>query len=94
MSTLTGTPLAAPDAGTPVRDAPAERTPKRRKSAGAPRERRSIVLTLVMALLLIYSVLPLFWLLVNSTKTQDALFSSFASGSRATSRCGTTSRAC
>ncbi|OUE10247.1 L-arabinose transport system permease protein AraQ [Clavibacter michiganensis] len=30
-----------------------------------------------MALLLIYSVLPLFWLLVNSTKTQDALFSSF-----------------
>ncbi|RIJ27017.1 carbohydrate ABC transporter permease, partial [Clavibacter michiganensis subsp. insidiosus] len=33
MSTLTGTPLAAPDAGTPVRDAPAERTPKRRRSA-------------------------------------------------------------
>ncbi len=77
MSTLTGTPLAAPDAGTPVRATPADKTPKRRKSAGAPRERRSIVLTLVMALLLIYSVLPLFWLLVNSTKTQDALFSSF-----------------
>ena len=77
MSTLTGTPLAAPDAGTPVLDAPADRTPKRRKSAGAPRERRSIVLTIVMSLLLIYSVLPLFWLLVNSTKTQDALFSSF-----------------
>jgi multiple sugar transport system permease protein len=50
----------------------------RRRRKGAPnRARPSWVLTAAMALLLIYSLLPLFWLLVNSTKTQDALFSSF-----------------
>ena len=52
--------------------------PRPRRRSGAPnRARPSWALTGVMALLLIYSVLPLFWLLVNSTKTQDALFSSF-----------------
>ncbi len=41
------------------------------------RPRRSIVLTILMTIMLIYSLLPLFWLFVNSTKTQDDLFSSF-----------------
>ena len=41
-----------------------------------PRERRkSKSLTLVMTLALIYSLLPLFWLLVNSSKTESNLFS-------------------
>ncbi|WP_414672899.1 carbohydrate ABC transporter permease [Lacisediminihabitans sp.] len=40
-------------------------------------KRRSIPLTVVMALLVIYSLLPLFWLFVSSTKTQAQLLSSF-----------------
>jgi multiple sugar transport system permease protein len=43
----------------------------------ALRPRKSWVLTAAMSLLFIYSLLPLFWLLINSTKTQGALFSSF-----------------
>ncbi len=41
------------------------------------RERRSNVLTLGMVVLLIYFLLPLFWLFVASTKTVGDLFSSF-----------------
>jgi multiple sugar transport system permease protein len=41
------------------------------------RERRSNVLTLGMLALLIYFLLPLFWLVVASTKTVGDLFSSF-----------------
>jgi len=41
-----------------------------------PRQRpKSKLLTAVMTLGLVYSLLPLFWLLVNSSKTQGALFS-------------------
>lgn len=40
-------------------------------------DRRSNVLTLAMLALLIYFLLPLFWLLVASTKTTSDLFSSF-----------------
>jgi multiple sugar transport system permease protein len=39
--------------------------------------RRSPVLTLVMVVLLVYSLLPLAWLVVNATKSQAGLFSSF-----------------
>jgi len=39
------------------------------------RPRKSRVLTTVMALYLIYTLLPLAWLLINMTKTQSALFS-------------------
>lgn len=41
------------------------------------RPRRSIVLTIVMVLFTIYSLVPLVWLIVNATKTQPDLFSSF-----------------
>jgi multiple sugar transport system permease protein len=41
------------------------------------RERRSTVLTLGMLVVLIYFLLPLFWVLVASTKTIDDLFSTF-----------------
>ena len=40
-------------------------------------ERRSTVLTLAMLAFLVYFLLPLFWLLVASTKTTGDLFSSF-----------------
>jgi multiple sugar transport system permease protein len=47
----------------------AERTPAHK--------RKSIVLGVVMTIMLVYALLPLFWLFVNSTKTQSALFSTF-----------------
>ncbi len=39
--------------------------------------RPSLPLTLVMSLLAVYTLLPLAWLVINSTKTQTALLSSF-----------------
>lgn len=41
------------------------------------RKRKSILLTIVMAVFLIYSIVPLAWLLINATKDQADLFSSF-----------------
>ncbi|KJK11424.1 ABC transporter permease [Terrabacter sp. 28] len=41
------------------------------------RQRRSVILTVVMVLFVIYSLLPLAWLVVSSTKTQNDLLSSF-----------------
>lgn len=49
----------------------------REASTPAGRRRRSTVLTIVMTVMLAYSLLPLFWLLVSSTKTQSSLLSSF-----------------
>lgn len=40
-------------------------------------KRRSLVLTLVMGVYLIYTLLPLFWLIINATKTQNDLFTTF-----------------
>ncbi|WP_159500689.1 carbohydrate ABC transporter permease [Microbacterium sp. 18062] len=42
-----------------------------------PARRRSVVLTVVMSLFLLYTLLPLFWLVINATKTQGDLFSTF-----------------
>lgn len=39
--------------------------------------RKSITLTAAMSLFLIYTLVPLWWLLVNATKTQGGLFDSF-----------------
>lgn len=45
----------------------------------SPRHRRaSISLTLVMVLMLLYSVGPLFWLVVNATKSRADLYDTFA----------------
>lgn len=46
----------------------------RSKPAGP---KKSITLTAVMTLFLIYTLVPLWWLLVNATKTQAGLFDSF-----------------
>lgn len=67
----------ATDTATP----PAVRRTNRHRPAlvrRAPnRARKSIVLTIVMAVFLIYSIVPLAWLLINATKDQGDLFSSF-----------------
>lgn len=44
---------------------------------GPRRQRKSIVLTIVMAVFVIYSIVPLVWLVMNATKDQADLFSSF-----------------
>ena len=79
MSTLTGSPIAAPDTRHAHRRPDRDATQARKRRAGAP-ARTSAERSCSPSswpLLLVYSVLPLFWLLVNSTKTQDELFSSF-----------------
>jgi len=46
--------------------------------SGTPLEpRRSVTLTLLCGLVLLYSLVPLLWLVLNATKTQPDLFSSF-----------------
>jgi multiple sugar transport system permease protein len=59
-----------------------ERKPPRlagrgRRHQGRARGRHSVLLNIVMTAMLLYALLPLFWLVVNSTKTQAALFSTF-----------------
>ncbi len=39
--------------------------------------RKSVVLTLVMVVMAVYALLPLFWLLMNATKEQSDLFTTF-----------------
>ena len=60
-----------------ARTARATRTgrPTRRRSSLRPR--KSVAFTLMMSILVIYSLLPLAWLVINATKTQAGLFSSF-----------------
>jgi multiple sugar transport system permease protein len=49
--------------------------PRTRKSGLRPR--KSVSVQVVMTCMLAYALLPLFWLLVNASKNQDALFSTF-----------------
>lgn len=49
----------------------------RRRTAEANRNRPSTSLTVVMVVMFVYVVLPLVWLVINSTKTNGGLFSSF-----------------
>ncbi|MDX3770550.1 carbohydrate ABC transporter permease [Streptomyces sp. NBC_01707] len=53
---------------------PRLRTP-RRHSPGRPR--RSVVLTVLTGLVLLYSLVPLVWLIISATKTQEGLAHSF-----------------
>ncbi|MEJ7650756.1 MAG: carbohydrate ABC transporter permease [Nakamurella sp.] len=68
----------------PVSDVAAERRSARRKPpmlrARKPtrdRPRRSTLLTILTGIVLVYSLVPLLWLVINATKTQANLFSSF-----------------
>src|SRR4051812_11152299 len=56
--------------------APRLRT-RRPRLHSVDRPRRSLGLTLVTGLVLLYSLVPLAWLLINATKTQAGLFDSF-----------------
>ncbi|MGW0803480.1 carbohydrate ABC transporter permease [Nonomuraea sp. NPDC002799] len=48
-----------------------------RRRPPSPRRRRSVTLTVLTAIMLLYALLPLAWLLINATKTQEGLFGSF-----------------
>ncbi|GAA3762166.1 carbohydrate ABC transporter permease [Salinactinospora qingdaonensis] len=55
------------------------RTRRRPHHETAPRRRArgSVLLTLLTSLVLLYSLVPLAWLLINATKSQESLFTSF-----------------
>jgi multiple sugar transport system permease protein len=73
MTGATTTP--APPAAPPKSPAPRLRTPRRPHSPRRPR--RSILLTVLTGVVLVYSLLPLVWLLISATKTQEGLAGSF-----------------
>ncbi|PJJ71452.1 multiple sugar transport system permease protein [Diaminobutyricimonas aerilata] len=66
----TGTPRRATSKAVPLRST-------RRTFASVERPRRSVLLTALTTVVLLYSLIPLLWLLINSTKTQGDLFTSF-----------------
>jgi multiple sugar transport system permease protein len=68
------------DAGAPARERRSSRRSRRgidRTAGTIENPRKSITLTIVMSIFLIYSFLPLAWLIISSTKTQNALIGSF-----------------
>ncbi len=67
---------AAPTSSAPTRSG---RRPVRLRPAATrtSRPRRSPLLTALTAIVLLYSLVPLVWLLINATKSQQDLFSSF-----------------
>jgi multiple sugar transport system permease protein len=54
----------------------APRSPRASRGQGG-RKRHSLLLSLLMTVMLLYALLPLLWLVVNSAKTPEALFSTF-----------------
>ncbi|MEY9490704.1 multiple sugar transport system permease protein [Streptomyces calvus] len=74
--TTTVTPASAGSAASPPsRAAVRLRTPRRPHSPGRPR--RSVLLTVLTGLVLLYSLVPLVWLVISATKTQEGLSRSF-----------------
>ncbi|MEU9593311.1 carbohydrate ABC transporter permease [Streptomyces sp. NPDC048219] len=55
--------------------APRLRAARRRHSPGRPR--RSVLLTVLTGLVVLYSLVPLLWLVISATKTQEGLSDSF-----------------
>jgi multiple sugar transport system permease protein len=74
---MTGTTPAAAEAVTEAGRKPPRLAARGRRGQGGRRKRRSVLLNVLMTVMLLYALLPLFWLVVNSTKTQAALFSTF-----------------
>ncbi|VXB38771.1 carbohydrate ABC transporter permease [Aeromicrobium sp. 9AM] len=50
---------------------------RRHTSHSFAKPRRSVLLTVLTGIILVYSLVPLAWLLINSTKSQEDLLSSF-----------------
>lgn len=64
--------MSTPAAASPARSsAPKLRSSRRKHTPGKPR--RNVLLTALMALMVLYTVVPLIWLVINSTKTQSGL---------------------
>ncbi|MET9776504.1 carbohydrate ABC transporter permease [Streptomyces sp. NPDC006367] len=72
--TVSGRPASAPSGGS-RRAAPRLRAARRRHTPGRPR--RSVLLTLLTGLVVLYSLVPLLWLVISATKTQEGLSDSF-----------------
>jgi multiple sugar transport system permease protein len=76
MSTATA-PVKQNGMDKPKRVRGTARPAARRRPRSVTRKRKSPALTVAMTLMLAYALMPLFWLLVNASKTQSALFSTF-----------------
>ncbi|WP_097885759.1 carbohydrate ABC transporter permease [Streptomyces sp. st140] len=79
-STSSGSSPAAPSArpGATTQTGTGGPVPRRSRRPHTPlNPRRSIPLTLITGLILVYTLLPLAWLIINATKDQKGLFSSF-----------------
>src|SRR5690625_225914 len=70
-------PTRSRSTGTGRRTRPTPLKPRHRLRQSVARPRRSITLTVITGLMLVYSLVPLLWLIINATKTQESLFSSF-----------------
>jgi multiple sugar transport system permease protein len=55
----------------------ADDAPRRRRRNSPLQPRKSVAFTLLMGVFVIYSLVPLAWLVINATKTQAGLVSSF-----------------
>ncbi|MCT7355142.1 carbohydrate ABC transporter permease [Streptomyces sp. 15-116A] len=75
--TTTVTPASAGSAASTAGrgSVPRLRTPRRGHSPGRPR--RSVLLTVLTSLVLLYSLVPLVWLVISATKSQEGLARSF-----------------
>ncbi|WP_043664411.1 carbohydrate ABC transporter permease [Streptomyces xylophagus] len=71
------TPVTTASASAPApsgggsRSTPRLRTPRKKHTPGRPR--RSVLLTVLTGLIMVYTVVPLIWLVISSTKTQTGL---------------------
>ncbi len=61
----------------PATNGKAGRRMASRRSQRVSRPRSSVLLTVLMGVILLYSVVPLAWLVINATKTQPKLLTSF-----------------
>lgn len=71
------TTATAPRTDTVSVTAPRQGSRRRFARTSPTHSKKSVVLSIVMALYLLYTLVPLAWLLINSTKTQPELFSTF-----------------
>ncbi|GAB7051098.1 carbohydrate ABC transporter permease [Catenuloplanes indicus] len=63
---------------TTLQEAPATRSaPKKKVRRYSTKPRKSITLTLATGVILLYSVVPLLWLVINATKSREGLTDSF-----------------
>ncbi|MFB7085058.1 carbohydrate ABC transporter permease [Streptomyces sp. NPDC056296] len=75
MTTSSTTDAPRPAAAATPTAAPRLRAARRPHSPGRPR--RSILLTVLTGVVLLYSLVPLLWLVISATKTQQGLARSF-----------------